>query len=518
MAAGIFNKLKKLVSVVGKGVSWMNDKVVKPIMPITNALLSSLGPAGSMVAKGISAGSSAVDALFGQNKQQSKQQFRQDFKTFRQDDFLRKNIIFAELNMNRQLMKTHVPKTQQNLETIENLLKTFAIQPFQNDGQHHFSLKEIKPESQMPSLFDKEVIISLTDPDHDVTQIQNSFITLEFTMNLLFDNKFEQFSESYRAGTFIFVGLKSSAQLIREYVLYHRGRTIDGSLQNDSTTEQFIYNTIKPKSEKNNNRFVHSLYENVRKDDISHCGKYLSIKDISDALASQTAAPYVMPVNFSVSIPLDDLLIFSAFSEYPNSLFGDLKIKFKINPNAFVFCQIDPVISMSRYYTINKDELLSSGQDKLKDVDLFFRNWSLTFQYTNMFTQIGCTADLITGVRAEELTPSGLKNLVCDIKPVTISVRNYIITAAVANMYGYKASQECLNRVRQFYSSRPFVVPAQRIETWAFPSGATLTGLRTSQNIPLSHVTDMCLLFPKDARQTTCFENPCYQNMQLSTL
>ncbi|KAA6400548.1 MAG: hypothetical protein EZS28_003927 [Streblomastix strix] len=92
MAPGIFSKLKKLVSFVGKGVSWMNDKVVKPIMPITNALLQSLEPAGSMVAKGISAGSSAVDALFGPNKQQSKQQFRQEFKTFRQDDFLRKKV------------------------------------------------------------------------------------------------------------------------------------------------------------------------------------------------------------------------------------------------------------------------------------------------------------------------------------------------------------------------------------------------------------------------------------------
>ncbi|KAA6381743.1 MAG: hypothetical protein EZS28_022731 [Streblomastix strix] len=61
---------KKLISVVGKGVSSMNDKVVKPIMPITNALLQSLGPTGSMVAKGISVGSSAVDALFGPNKQQ----------------------------------------------------------------------------------------------------------------------------------------------------------------------------------------------------------------------------------------------------------------------------------------------------------------------------------------------------------------------------------------------------------------------------------------------------------------
>ncbi|KAA6372512.1 MAG: hypothetical protein EZS28_031961, partial [Streblomastix strix] len=89
---GIFNKLKKLIQVVGKGVSWMIDKVVKPIMPITNALLSSFGPAGSMVAKGISVGSSAVDALFGPNKQQSKQQFRQDFKTFRQDDYLRKKV------------------------------------------------------------------------------------------------------------------------------------------------------------------------------------------------------------------------------------------------------------------------------------------------------------------------------------------------------------------------------------------------------------------------------------------
>ncbi|KAA6392029.1 MAG: hypothetical protein EZS28_012445 [Streblomastix strix] len=38
--------------------------------------------AGSTVVKGMSAGSSAMDTLFGPNKQQSKQQFSQDFKTF----------------------------------------------------------------------------------------------------------------------------------------------------------------------------------------------------------------------------------------------------------------------------------------------------------------------------------------------------------------------------------------------------------------------------------------------------
>ncbi|KAA6364231.1 MAG: hypothetical protein EZS28_040242 [Streblomastix strix] len=28
----------------------------------------------------------------------------------------------------------------------------------------------------------------------------------------------------------------------------------------------------------------------------------------------------------------------------------------------------------------------------------------------------------------------------------------------------------------------------------------------------------ICLIFPKDPRQTTCFENPCYQNMMINTL
>ncbi|KAA6377661.1 MAG: hypothetical protein EZS28_026809 [Streblomastix strix] len=67
---------------LGKGVSWMSDKVVKPIMPITNALLSSLGPAGSMVAKGISIG----------------------FKTFRQNDYLRKNVPIDIISKRIQLL------------------------------------------------------------------------------------------------------------------------------------------------------------------------------------------------------------------------------------------------------------------------------------------------------------------------------------------------------------------------------------------------------------------------------
>jgi hypothetical protein len=53
-----------------------------------------------------------------------------------------------------------------------------------------------------------------------------------------------------------------------------------------------------------------------------------------------------------------------------------------------------------------------------------------------------------------------LKNLVCEIAPVTVSIKNYVITEVTANMAGYKATDECLNSVRAFYSTRPFVIPA----------------------------------------------------------
>ncbi|KAA6391228.1 MAG: hypothetical protein EZS28_013243 [Streblomastix strix] len=120
MTAGIFNKLKKLIQVVGKGVSWMNDKVIKPIMPITNALLQSLGPAGSTVAKGINVGSSAVDALFGPNKQQGKQQFGQDFKIFRQDDYLRKKVPIDIISKRIQLLRDELQQISINSQFIHS--------------------------------------------------------------------------------------------------------------------------------------------------------------------------------------------------------------------------------------------------------------------------------------------------------------------------------------------------------------------------------------------------------------
>ncbi|KAA6384771.1 MAG: hypothetical protein EZS28_019702 [Streblomastix strix] len=218
---------------------------------------------------------------------------------------------------------------------------------------------------------------NLSDTDQDTIQIQNSFLSIVLTANVQFDNKFEGFEESQKDGTVLFIRLKSASQVIREYTIYHRGRTINGTLQNDSTTEQYIYNTVKRRSEKNNKKHINSLYKYIHKYDTSACGTYVTIREIEEAIKDQVSISYTMPIRFRLSISLDDILVFSGFTDYPNLLFGDLKIKFKINPNPFVFAQLNPIICMAKYYTMNKTELMASGPDKLKNIDLLFRNWSL---------------------------------------------------------------------------------------------------------------------------------------------
>ncbi|KAA6403097.1 MAG: hypothetical protein EZS28_001375 [Streblomastix strix] len=104
----------------------------------------------------------------------------------------------------------------------------------------------------------------------------------------------------------------------------------------------------------------------------------------------------------------------------------------------------------------------------------------------------------------------------CSITPVTLSIKNYVVTEVTANLSRYKATDDCLQTVCEFFANKSFVVTAQRVEVWSLLTSATTTGIRTSQNIPFSHVTDLSLLFPKDARATTCYENPCYHNMQVT--
>ncbi|KAA6371880.1 MAG: hypothetical protein EZS28_032593 [Streblomastix strix] len=60
-------------------------------------------------------------------------------------------------------------------------------------------------------------------------------------------------------------------------------------------------------------------------------------------------------------------------------------------------------------------------------------------------------------------------------------MKNFVVTEVTANMSGCKATDDCLQRVHEFFTNRPFVVPAQRVE----PRPFSIIQLNTS-NLDLS--------------------------------
>ncbi|KAA6387393.1 MAG: hypothetical protein EZS28_017082 [Streblomastix strix] len=66
VAIGIFSKIKSFVSKIGHGLSWMNEKIVKPIVTPEVKQFSGLMQSVAQIIKGIEARSSALDAFNGQ--------------------------------------------------------------------------------------------------------------------------------------------------------------------------------------------------------------------------------------------------------------------------------------------------------------------------------------------------------------------------------------------------------------------------------------------------------------------
>ena len=68
-------------------------------------------------------------------------------------------------------------------------------------------------------------------------------------------------------------------------------------------------------------------------------------------------------LEFDMIIPLNDLLAFQAFDDYPKS-FGDIILKYYNTPHSMVYCQVDPARAADIQY-VCYDEM------KMKIIKLF---------------------------------------------------------------------------------------------------------------------------------------------------
>ena len=355
-----------------------------------------------------------------------------------------------------------------------------------NDGTRSFILRTVDSHDRPPPFDDgQETQLSITHEDHAISDLSDGFITFDVELQLQLIGLDAQFDDPNNLLQ-IFVGWKSSNQILDQLQIINNNRTTNYQ-NNECIREGFAYSNVKAKSQKKTRRYIHSLYENVSEYSPTICGTYIPLQKFKDGAT--------VPVTFQVNLPFTDILCFQSFELFPNFCMGDIVLKFYVKRFGLVWCQVDP-------------SKIAQHEGLLKNTPINFAIANNDIRFKHAFTQIGgkslithksTVADSTYTLESQELALncSGMKILQCK-----------------SNMFGFGITEASKQAIRDALRN-PVILPSQQIEYQAFPISTTENGIQTTVNLPLNNVTGISIMFPKNARDLTCFENPMLQNVQL---
>ena len=364
-----------------------------------------------------------------------------------------------------------------------------------NDGTRSFTLRTVDCHDQAaPFTSSQETRIAITHSDHHVSQITDGFLTFHVRLMLQLTG--------IDAGNFadkdhlckIFVGFKSSNQILDQLQITCRNLST-GYQQNECCREGFAYSTLKPRNEKKTRKYVHSLYENVSIYSPSVCGTYIDVTEFKDGL------PH--PVEFEINLPFDNILALQAFDMYPNSVCGDLELKFYVKPRGLVWAMVDPM-NVKDYKEMMEGQTIKFTCDE---------NMSAMFKHG--FTQINNQAVIINRFTEGDSGVEGVSRIDVGKGGCMLQCTGMGVRSLKSNMYGFNVTAESLNKIAQLFST-PQVIPSQQLDYNAFPIAATAAGIQSTINMPVSNTTCISIMFPKYDNDVTVFENPIYNNLQLT--
>ncbi|MDR0831400.1 MAG: hypothetical protein LBM99_00710, partial [Bacillales bacterium] len=205
--------------------------------------------------------------------------------------------------------------------SVNQLLQKFDPKLGINEGIGKYSYLTVESTTPKPYTQSQEINIPLTNSNVDIVEFHRSFFTLNIDLWLRFNCNFDAlFSTGERTPTgkgedkvrasstvqeamskcdMFFIGFKSATDCIEAYRLQHIGVDVSSTLQNNNQIESFLYNQMKPQSEKANKHGSYSLWEDVERADESVCGVYLSYEQLA---AQLTETNNILHVQFPVTV------------------------------------------------------------------------------------------------------------------------------------------------------------------------------------------------------------------------
>ena len=365
-----------------------------------------------------------------------------------------------------------------------------------NDGTRTFVEKTVDCHDQQAPFNDsQETRIAITHSDHMISQITDGFLTFRIKLKLQLSGiTSADFTDTNHLCK-LFVGFKSSNQILDQLQITCNNLAT-GYQQNECCREGFAYSAIKTQQDKKRKRYTHSLYENVANYSPSVCGTYININDFKDGLPHE--------VEFEMNLPFDDILALQAFDLYPNSVCGNLELKFYVKPRGLVWCAIDPLkVKDYKEYVQGEDLNLSITQN-------------LSAMINHGFTQINNSATIINEFSVTAGANTGDPSTVAaDKGDVLLQCVGMTVLSLKSTMRGFGVAAQTLEHVRELFST-PMLIPSQKLDYNAFPIAPTAAGIQSTINMPVSNASCISIVFPKHDNDYTVFENPIYQNLQLT--
>ena len=333
-----------------------------------------------------------------------------------------------------------------------------------------------------------------------------------------------------RRALMTFVGFKNSSDFLQEYAIFHKGKQVTGTLQSNATVESFLYHNFRAESDLAYKPYEHTVPHAAKTYDTSSvCGRFVSLHELQASMADaeipalalgdeaihrNTKGLGVIEVPFELNIPFNDILPFQQFRTYPAALFGDLEIRFRVNPRALVTLTCDPENCLRRFIEGNTISCLPS-------LTTIPKSYSLDgLPYTKDFTQLGDWFRTITHfrLRREQYNHNYF------FQPTTAVVRwNFIglnITECHTILTGYRANPAALESMRAKFMVNPWVKFSQNLNYLQFPSRPMKSGFNQVVQTYLNETTDFIILFPTTENEArgTVSKNPCLQDLSLTAL
>ena len=342
---------------------------------------------------------------------------------------------------------------------------------------------------------DSEAKISITDREFDITNINDSNITVEGIAQFRMDSGAsfvttfaEEPNEAYN---YIFVGFKSSAQCLRQIQLQINDRPdLCNFLNPNIAQESFMYQACSSETKRENKPGMYSLWDDVWNKSPNVCGNYIKMSTIRLGGGIGT-------FRYKFIIPIMDILAFQALDMFPSSIMGVLSLVVSFQFASAVWCPVS-------WVAVKEQREYMDGPAGDFDEDVSFRDRQLPHQFLQVGTEYGNCA--LTSDNTGHTNLTGMK----------MNITSFTVEKLKAHLNGYNVIESTKQAIAQSISSSPILIPAQKLERQTFGTGIISSGAfdATISYTP-RNINCISVMFTTHENNTTVYRNPMVRNLQM---